>query len=176
MTTTFGQLVIGPPGSGKTTYCEAMSRFLKAIGREVAIVNIDPANENMPYKADIDVSELITLEDAMKDTKLGPNGGLMYCMEYLETNIEWLLEKLKKVRKTKREISNFSRYTAFNHLLETIDIFDISSESLDDLYTNTGTIQHKDIYGRVIVHGMNGGAKPLLENSQFEEHYNVNCI
>ena len=99
MTTTFGQIVIGPPGSGKTTYCEAMSRFLKAIGREVVIVNIDPANENMPYKADIDVSELITLEDAMKDTKLGPNGGLMYCMEYLETNIEWLLEKLKKVRK-----------------------------------------------------------------------------
>ena len=60
MTTTFGQIVIGPPGSGKTTYCEAMSRFLKAIGREVVIVNIDPANENMPYKADIDVSELIT--------------------------------------------------------------------------------------------------------------------
>ena len=83
--TTFGQIVIGPPGSGKTTYCEAMSRFLKAIGREVAIVNIDPANENMPYQAEIDVSELITLEDAMKDTKLGPNGGLMYCMEYLET-------------------------------------------------------------------------------------------
>ena len=50
MTTTFGQIVIGPPGSGKTTYCEAMSRFLKAIGREVVIVNIDPANENMPYK------------------------------------------------------------------------------------------------------------------------------
>ena len=25
----FGQLVIGAPGAGKTTYCEAMSRFLK---------------------------------------------------------------------------------------------------------------------------------------------------
>ena len=25
----FGQLVIGAPGAGNTTYCEAMSRFLK---------------------------------------------------------------------------------------------------------------------------------------------------
>jgi len=29
----FGQLVIGPPGSGKTTYCYGMSQFLKAIKR-----------------------------------------------------------------------------------------------------------------------------------------------
>ena len=36
----FGQVVIGSPGAGKTTYCEAMARFLKAIGRDVAIVNI----------------------------------------------------------------------------------------------------------------------------------------
>lgn len=90
-----------------------------------------------------------------------------------DTAVTMPIRSANKVRKTKREISNFSRYTAFNHLLETIDIFDISSESLDDLYTNTGTIQHKDIYGRVIVHGMNGGAKPLLENSQFEEHYDT---
>ena len=30
----FGQLVIGAPGAGKTTYCEAMSRFLK--GQEIS--------------------------------------------------------------------------------------------------------------------------------------------
>jgi len=29
----FGQVVIGPPGSGKTTYCNGMSQFMKAIGR-----------------------------------------------------------------------------------------------------------------------------------------------
>lgn len=29
----FGQVVIGPPGSGKTTYCNGMSQFLKLIGR-----------------------------------------------------------------------------------------------------------------------------------------------
>jgi len=31
----FGQVVIGPPGSGKTTYCNGMSQFLKLIGRSL---------------------------------------------------------------------------------------------------------------------------------------------
>lgn len=71
------------------------------------------------------------------------------------------------------KLSNFSRYLAFNHLLETIDLFDISSESLNDLYTDMGTIPYKDMYGRMIINGMLGGAKPILENSQFEEHYDT---
>ena len=29
----FGQLVIGPPGSGKSTYCTGMHEFLSGIGR-----------------------------------------------------------------------------------------------------------------------------------------------
>lgn len=91
----FGQLVIGPPGSGKTTYCKAMSEVLKGIGRRVAIINLDPANDVLPYEPNIDVSTLITVEDAMKLEHLGPNGGLIYCMEFLEENIQWLLEKLE---------------------------------------------------------------------------------
>lgn len=40
MSLIFGQLVIGPPGSGKTTYCYAMAKFLEKLGRKVAIINI----------------------------------------------------------------------------------------------------------------------------------------
>lgn len=29
----FGQIVLGPPGSGKTVYCHAMTEFLRGIGR-----------------------------------------------------------------------------------------------------------------------------------------------
>jgi ABC-type iron transport system FetAB ATPase subunit len=36
----FGQLVIGPPGSGKSTYCDHMAKLLTEIGRKVAIVNL----------------------------------------------------------------------------------------------------------------------------------------
>uniref|UniRef100_A0A8C5UCR9 GPN-loop GTPase 2 n=1 Tax=Malurus cyaneus samueli TaxID=2593467 RepID=A0A8C5UCR9_9PASS len=45
----FGQVVIGPPGSGKTTYCHAMREFLSQLGRSVAVVNLDPANESLPH-------------------------------------------------------------------------------------------------------------------------------
>ncbi len=41
----FAQVVIGPPGCGKTTYCLALRARLCAAGRRTALVNLDPANE-----------------------------------------------------------------------------------------------------------------------------------
>ena len=93
----FGQIVIGPPGSGKTTYCHGMAQLLNNLGRKTSLINIDPANENIPYEPDVDISDLIQLEDVMANFKLGPNGGLIYCMEYLEKNFDWLLTKLKSL-------------------------------------------------------------------------------
>lgn len=94
MSLIFGQLVIGPPGSGKTTYCNAMSKFLQQMGRKVAVINIDPANENMEYTPAVDISELIKCEEVMSHYKLGPNGALVYCMEFLEANVQWLITKI----------------------------------------------------------------------------------
>ena len=94
----FGQVVIGPPGSGKTTYCRAMQEFLSAMGRKVSVINLDPANDSLPYKCAADISNLVALSDVMDLLKLGPNGGLLYCMEYLEKNIDWLQNKLKELK------------------------------------------------------------------------------
>lgn len=94
--TIFGQMIIGPPGSGKTTYCAKACKFYKEqLKRKCAVVNLDPANENMDYKPMIDIMKLICVEDVMAEYNLGPNGALVYCMEYLEANFDWLLEKLK---------------------------------------------------------------------------------
>ncbi|KAM1118808.1 hypothetical protein ACFX2I_043074 [Malus domestica] len=95
----FGQVVIGPPGSGKTTYCNGMSQFLQLIGRKVAVVNLDPANDALPYECAVNMEELIKLSDVMVEHSLGPNGGLVYCMDYLEKNIDWLEAKLKPLIK-----------------------------------------------------------------------------
>ena len=38
--TLFGQIVIGPPGSGKTTYCTTMAQYLRQLNRKVAVVNL----------------------------------------------------------------------------------------------------------------------------------------
>ncbi|CAO3642581.1 unnamed protein product [Cunninghamella blakesleeana] len=94
----FGQVVVGPPGSGKTTYCWGAYQYLTAIGRKVAVVNLYPANDHIPYPCAINVTDLITLDDTMNDLKLGPNGGIMFCVEYLLTNMDWLLEKLDELK------------------------------------------------------------------------------
>ena len=93
----FGQCVIGPPGSGKTTYCDGMQQFLTAAGRKVAVINLDPANENLPYEAAADIRELVSLDGAASQHTLGPNGALVYCLEYLEANVDWLLERLTQL-------------------------------------------------------------------------------
>jgi GTPase SAR1 family protein len=97
--TRFGQIVIGPPGSGKTTYVTSMAELLRGLGRQVAIINLDPANENVEYKADIEIGDLVSLEEVMETMKLGPNGGLVYCMEFLWKNISWLENRISELGK-----------------------------------------------------------------------------
>lgn len=71
----FGQLVVGPPGSGKSTYCAGLQQYLSGLGRKVGVVNLDPANDGLPYECAIDITDLVSLEEVMRETKLGPNGG-----------------------------------------------------------------------------------------------------
>lgn len=88
------QLVIGPAGSGKSTYCHTMARHCANVRRSVHVVNLDPAAEDTQYHASLDVRELISAEDAMEELGYGPNGGLVFCMEYLVSNLDWLEEKV----------------------------------------------------------------------------------
>ena len=36
----FGQVVIGAPGAGKSTYCRAAGNYLNAINRECVLINL----------------------------------------------------------------------------------------------------------------------------------------
>lgn len=93
----FGEIVIGSPGSGKSTYAYGKYQLMTALNRKCIVVNLDPANDpGAPYPAAISLSELITLKDVMDEFELGPNGGMLYCMEYLEKNFDWLETRLKE--------------------------------------------------------------------------------
>ncbi|EAA35211.2 hypothetical protein GE21DRAFT_5658 [Neurospora crassa] len=93
----FGQLVLGSPGAGKSTYCDGMQQFMGAIGRQCSVVNLDPANDHTNYPCALDIRDLVTLEEIMADDKLGPNGGILYALEELENNMEWLENGLKEL-------------------------------------------------------------------------------
>lgn len=46
----------------------------------------------------IDVRELISVDDVQEDKQLvlGPNGALVFCMEYLVQNLDWLHDQLNE--------------------------------------------------------------------------------
>lgn len=96
----FIQLVTGPAGSGKSTYCTAIQQHCSSLGplrkRNVHVANLDPAAENFAYDVSFDIRDLITVEDVMEELGLGPNGALIYCMEYLLQNMDWLEEEIEK--------------------------------------------------------------------------------
>jgi GTPase SAR1 family protein len=58
--------------------------------RNMKVINLDPAAEKFGYNCDIDIRELISVNDVMQKLKFGPNGALVYCMEYLMKNMNWL--------------------------------------------------------------------------------------
>ena len=117
----YGQVCIGPPGSGKTTYANGMQQYLKLLGRDAWVVNVDPANEGvfetpipsatdqrqakrekeekegtLPYETLFDVREFVELSSVMEQMGLGPNGGLVYCMEYLEAHVDDIISRIKE--------------------------------------------------------------------------------
>ncbi|CBH09749.1 hypothetical protein, conserved [Trypanosoma brucei gambiense DAL972] len=91
----YAVVVIGPAGSGKSTLCCTIAEHYATKGRSTHICNFDPAAEELRYSPSIDVRDLISLEDAMEGKGLGPNGGLVFCMEYLlSAGEQWICEQL----------------------------------------------------------------------------------
>ncbi|KAI7457973.1 hypothetical protein D0860_04890 [Hortaea werneckii] len=93
----YGTIIMGPAGAGKTTFCSALIQHLRNNKRSCFYINLDPAAEEFVYEPDIDIRELITLEDVMEELHLGPNGGLIYCFEFLLENMDFLTEPLEDV-------------------------------------------------------------------------------
>ncbi|KAF2661815.1 ATP binding family protein-like protein [Lophiostoma macrostomum CBS 122681] len=93
----FGVLVMGPAGAGKSTFCTAVIQHLQNNKRPCFYVNLDPAAEDFAFEPDIDIKDLISLEDVMEEMSLGPNGGLIYCFEFLLENLDFLTDPLEEV-------------------------------------------------------------------------------
>nr|POF14935.1 gpn-loop gtpase 3 [Quercus suber] len=93
----YGTIVMGPAGAGKTTFCSALIQHLKNNKRSCFYINLDPAAEDFVYEPDVDIKDLITLEDVMEELHLGPNGGLIYCFEFLLENLDFLTDPLEDV-------------------------------------------------------------------------------
>jgi GTPase SAR1 family protein len=104
---------MGPAGAGKvcqiltspssfrlnltlqqSTFCSALITHLRNNRRSCFYVNLDPAAEEFTHEPDLDIKDLISLEDVMEEMGLGPNGGLIYCFEFLLENLDFLTEAI----------------------------------------------------------------------------------
>ncbi|KAK5745963.1 hypothetical protein LTR17_001093 [Elasticomyces elasticus] len=93
-------LPTGPPGAGKSTLTNGLQQFMTAIARPCSVANLDPANDNVPYDPVFDVRDLVSVEEVMEREELGPNGGVLWAMEEVEANFEWLEEKMADCEET----------------------------------------------------------------------------
>jgi GTPase SAR1 family protein len=96
-------------------------------GRRVAIVNLDPANDLAPYDAAVSLEELISVDEVQEEYELGPNGAMVFCMEYLEKNVDWLKEKLEPLAATHYfifdcpgQLELFNVHASFRNVLHTM--------------------------------------------------------
>lgn len=99
----------------QTTFSRALVSHIQQIGRPAHLVNLDPAaeandsgasigeqkNEDIIHKLlrkkthqFLDIRDLISLQDVMEELEYGPNGGLVYCFDFLMSHLDWLEEEL----------------------------------------------------------------------------------
>ncbi|PPQ77290.1 hypothetical protein CVT25_010872 [Psilocybe cyanescens] len=92
----YAVLITGPAGAGKSTFTRAFLNHLRLQKRTAHLVNLDPAASPTSFEVEpvIDIKDLVSLEDVMTELEYGPNGGLVYCFEYLMQNMDWLEEEL----------------------------------------------------------------------------------
>ena len=74
---------VGTAGSGKSTLTAAFKLWMTQQGLDAITINLDPGVEKLPYSADIDVREWISLPEVMDRYGLGPNGAQIVCADMI---------------------------------------------------------------------------------------------
>ncbi|XP_066991714.1 GPN-loop GTPase 2 isoform X2 [Anabrus simplex] len=88
------------------------------------------------YEPQVNIMQLITLEDAMTNLKLGPNGGLMFCMEFLEKNFDWLIQQISRFKghyfifDCPGQVELYTHHNSMKNIMEKLDKFGLRLCSL----------------------------------------------
>ena len=82
--------VVGPAGSGKSTFTAAFREWMIKNEYETVVVNLDPGAEILPYTPDVDIRDIIDLNSIMKEYGLGPNGAQIVAADMIANFVEEL--------------------------------------------------------------------------------------
>ncbi len=117
---------MGPAGAGKTTYCSNMLKHLESSKRRAHLFNLDPAAEEFQVEPEINITDLINVQDVMEELTFGPNGGLIFCLEHLIDNLDWLQDQLDDYDQDYLIVDcpgQIELYTHFPIMKQIVDLF-----------------------------------------------------
>ncbi len=80
--------VLGPAGSGKSTFSGSFQEWMRSNGYDAITVNLDPGAEILPYEPDVDVRNYIQLQEIMDDYGLGPNGAQILAADLIANQLD----------------------------------------------------------------------------------------
>ncbi len=80
-------IILGPAGCGKSSLTGGFGEYLHQQGYSVKFLNLDPGCLFPPYECDFDIREKFTVEQIMKEEKLGPSGATTRAMDRLSKEI-----------------------------------------------------------------------------------------
>lgn len=86
--------VVGPAGSGKSTFTAAFREWMVKNDYEALVVNMDPGAEGLPYNPDVDVRDLVDTHSIMEEYGLGPNGAQIVAADMIANFVEEIKKEI----------------------------------------------------------------------------------
>lgn len=89
-------LVVGMAGTGKTTFVHRMQHY--CVERHISsyFVNLDPAVNDVPFEASIDIRDTVNYKEVMRQYTLGPNGAIMTSLNLFAMKFHQVISILEK--------------------------------------------------------------------------------
>ena len=86
--------VLGPAGSGKSTFTASFSEWLLNEAGIALLMNLDPASTYLPYTPDIDIRTYVDAREIMKKYNLGPNGAIIASTDLMLVHLDKIREDI----------------------------------------------------------------------------------
>ena len=89
--------IAGTAGAGKSLLASKIYDYYVRNGSFVAILNLDPGVESLPYACDIDIRDHVDLVTIMKQYDLGPNGALIMASDLIASKMDQIQKEVDDV-------------------------------------------------------------------------------
>ena len=89
--------ISGTAGSGKSLLTSKLYEYYTTNGAFVAVLNLDPGVESLPYTCDVDVRDYIDIISIMKQYDLGPNGALVMANDLTASKIDSIQNEVNRI-------------------------------------------------------------------------------